>query len=251
MPESANAVTTEQLSVRLGARTVLHGVSFVARHGDVTAVLGPNGAGKTTLLKAIAGLLPHHGVIRIDGRELQTMGRSERVQKLAYVPQVSLLASPFQVEHVVQQARYSVPRTKGAMHAPVEHAMELVDVVHLRKRAFTQLSGGERRRVLLARALATEARIILLDEPTASLDIGHALSFYALLKELAGQGYCIVTVLHRLDDALRFTDHASLLDQGRLKHQGPTAEVVAVDPVREVYGVEMTEEVSFALRLPR
>lgn len=244
------AVLTEGLCVTLGVRRVVRDVSLRAQYGEVTAVLGPNGAGKTTLLKTVAGLLPYEGRIAIAGHDLHGLHRSDRMQLLSYVPQASLLASPFRVEHVVQQARYSLRADRPSHHAAVEHAMEVVDVAHLRKRVFTQLSGGERRRVLLARALATEARLILLDEPTASLDIRHALSFYELLRVLAGTGYCIVAVLHRLDDAARFTDRTVLLKDGRLTHQGRTGDVVAPDPIREVYGVEAEEQSVLSFRLP-
>ena len=245
-----SAVRTERVQVTLGPRRVLHDISFQAQYGTITAVLGPNGAGKTTLLKAVAGLLPHGGRIEVAGQDLNKLHRSDRVRLLAYVPQVSLLASPFRVEHVVQQARYSLRTDRHSHHSAVEHAMEVVDVTHLRKRSFTRLSGGERRRVLLARALATEAKLILLDEPTASLDIRHALSFFRLLRELAASGYCIVAVLHRLDDAARFTDRAILLKDGLLTHQGVTADVISAEPIRDVYGVEMDEENVLSFRLP-
>lgn len=245
-----SAVYAESVQVTLGAREVLRDISLQAQYGAITAVLGPNGAGKTTLLKAVAGLLPYEGRIEVAGQDLRSLHRSDRVQLLAYVPQVSLLASPFRVEHVVQQARYSLRTDRHSHHAAVEHAMEVVDVAHLRNRSFTRLSGGEQRRVLLARALATEARLILLDEPTASLDIRHALSFYELLKELTASGYCIMAVLHRLDDAARFTDRAILLKDGRLTHQGVTADIISADPIREVYGVEADERTVLSFRLP-
>ncbi len=243
------AVRARDASVSLGSREVLHGVSLEARYGTVTAVLGPNGAGKTTLLKAVAGLIPYRGQIAVQGQDLHSLDRARRVRLLAYVPQVSLLESPFRVEHVVRQARYSLQSERGAHRAAVEHAMELVDIVHLRRRSFTQLSGGERRRVLLARALATEAKLILLDEPTASLDIRHALSFFALLNDLAERGYCVMAVLHRLDDAARFTDHAVLLKDGTVTHRGRTEQVVSPGPIGEVYGVDTREGTGFTFRL--
>ena len=244
------AVQTENVRVTLGTRQVLRDVSLQAQYGQITAVLGPNGAGKTTLLKAVAGLLPYEGRIEIAGQDLRSLHRSDRVQLLAYVPQVSLLASPFRVEHVVQQARYSLQTARHRHHAAIEHAMDVVDVAHLRKRSFTQLSGGEQRRVLLARALATEARLILLDEPTASLDIRHALSFYELLKELTASGTCIMALLHRLEVAASFTDRDNLLKDGRLTHQGVTADIISAEPIREVYGVEADETTTLSFRLP-
>ncbi len=244
------AIQTRSLRVMLGDRTALQGVDFTARRGEITVVLGPNGAGKSTLLKAIAGLLDYRGDILIDGRSQGRLSRRERVRKLAYVPQRSLLASAFSVETVVSHGRYSFGRPSTTDGARVREAMARVDIEHLAKRPFTQLSEGEHRRVLLARALATEARLILLDEPTSALDVSHALRFFRLLRELIAEGYTVVIVVHSLDDAVRFTDRALLLNEGRVAHAGITTDVVAPDPLREVYGVEVSEQGGLAFRLP-
>lgn len=245
------AVQTSGLQVALGGRTVLTGVNFAATTGEITVVLGPNGAGKSTLLKAIAGLVDYKGSIAIDGESLLNLSRVERVRKLAYVPQRSMLTSAFSVEAVVRQGRYSFGRSPDRNRARVEQAMERVDVTHLARRPFTQLSEGEHRRVLLARALATEAPLILLDEPTSSLDVAHALRLFDLLRTLTTDGYTVVIVVHNLDDAVRFTDHAVLLNQGEVAYTGKSSQVVSEGPVRNVYGVEMSRDGGLGFRLPK
>lgn len=245
---STDAIAADRIWVALGGRTVLHGANMTARHGEITAVLGPNGAGKTTLLRALAGLVYYEGAIHVDGRHLDSLSRAERARTITYVPQRSKLASPFKVEYVVRQGRYAQGDKHPDSHRLVDEAMQRVDVESLRARPFTQLSGGEQRRVLLARALATGARIILLDEPTASLDVGHALAFFRLTRELADHGYAIIVVLHRLQDAVDFTDQAFLLKEGKVLRSGATRVVVTADAVREAYGVELEQREALGFR---
>jgi iron complex transport system ATP-binding protein len=158
------------------------------------------------------------------------------------------------VSSVVAQGRYSYRRGLSGRSAAdervIDEAMQIADVAAFAERPFTELSFGEQRRVLLARGLATEAPLLCLDEPTASLDIGHALALYDLLRQLAGRGRAVVLVLHQLADALRFTDHALLLCEGRSVARGPTPEVLVEEHVRAVYGVAMRQEASPTFSLP-
>lgn len=251
MPEVG--LRARDLTVHRGRRPVLHGVAFEARHGELTAILGPNGAGKTTLLKACAGLVRFDGRVEIAGRSLESVPRDLRARMLAYVPQHSALESDLPVERVVAQGRYAfgeLGRPGARARLRVADAMDRTDVTHLASRPFTQLSFGERRRVLLARGLATGARILLLDEPTASLDVAHVLSLHALLRSLAHDGYCVAAVLHPLDEAARFCDRAALLVDGRVACHGPVNEVIAAGPVRAVYGVTMRSGGATAFDLP-
>src|SRR5690606_7192278 len=159
-----------------------------------------NGAGKTTLLKTLVGLLPYRGQILVDGRDVA--GR-ERARLLAYVPQRSALDAPLRVETVVGHGRYAHTRSavlRGDDLRAVRAAMAATDIADLAGRSYTELSGGEQRRVLVARALATGARIVVLDEPTESLDVGHALALFGLLRDLARGGVCVIAVLHDLND---------------------------------------------------
>jgi iron complex transport system ATP-binding protein len=228
-------------------------VSFTAEFASVLAVLGPNGAGKSTLLDAIAGFHPHDGQILVDGAPLKSLDRRERARQLAYVPQVSRLDSPMLVSDVVGQGRFAHRGTLRGQDATdeeaIQRAMESTDTQRFADRAFTALSYGERRRVLLARALATGARVILLDEPSSSLDIAQMLGLFALLRRLADSGHCIVVVLHVLDEALRCADRALLLAEGRCVAVGPVREVVAQEPVARVFGVEIVPEGGMGYRL--
>ena len=260
-PAPAPALRLDDLTVALRGRSVLRGVDMRAAHGALTALLGPNGAGKTTLLRAVMGLLEHRGTgaqvtghIAIDGRPLGDLSRAERARNVAYLPQRSLLDAPLSVTSVVAHGRYAHVRS-GALragdHRAIDRAIAAADIADIAQRPFNELSGGEQRRVLLARALATGARILLLDEPTAALDIGHSLALYRLLRDLAGEGYCVVIAMHDLQRAVDYTDHAVLLHRGIVAASGPTADVVADDPIAEVYGVQLAREERLSFRLPR
>jgi iron complex transport system ATP-binding protein len=239
--------------VARGGREVLTDVRFEAPAGAITCVLGPNGAGKSTLLKALAGLLPHRGAVSLDGESVAGWSARERARRIAYVPQRSELTASLEVDTVVSQGRYAhtggLGRPGAADRRAIAAAMERTDVGELAGRRFDRLSIGERRRVLLARALATEARTILLDEPTEALDVRHALELHSLLRELADDGFCLVAVLHGLDAARRRTDRATLLKAGRVVAEGPSGEVVAPEHVRAVYGVELLEGDALGFRL--
>ncbi|MGD2019318.1 MAG: ABC transporter ATP-binding protein, partial [Planctomycetota bacterium] len=154
---------------------VVRGVDLVAPRGAITALLGPNGSGKSTLLKAVVGLVDSEGEVRLDGADLRGLAADARARRLAYVPQRSLLAAPLLVHSVVAQGRF--PHRRG-LSAPTEEdrkavqgALEDADIAHLACRPFTELSGGEQQRVLLARALATGADVLLMDEPTSAQDV--------------------------------------------------------------------------------
>ena len=253
LAEAGIALRAEQVSVSLGKKPILHAVALQACRGELVALIGPNGAGKTTLLRALAGLVPHAGRIEVGGAPLAGLTRREAARRIAFVPQRTLLAARMPVEAVVRQGRYAhrggLERMTDADHAAVERAMQRADVLELRARELPDLSYGEQRRVLLARALATEATVLLLDEPTAALDIAHALQLYGTLHELARAGHCIVLVAHQLDDALRHTDRAVLMDAGRVVVEGASADVIRSPDVERVYGVALVEAGAVGFRL--
>jgi iron complex transport system ATP-binding protein len=248
------ALQAHGLSVRRGGREVLCEFELSAHAGSVIALAGPNGAGKSSALKALAGLWPSRGTITVRGRALGELSLRERARTLAYVPQQSLLQRGLRVREVVRQGRYAHdpiwPSLRERTEPAVDQALERADLTGFAQRPWNELSGGEQRRVLLARALATEAPIILLDEPTASLDLAHALHFLALLRELAAAGRCMLVVLHDLEQVRRCADHCVLLDRGRIAVAGPTAEVIRPEPIRRVYGVELVEQAALGFRLP-
>jgi iron complex transport system ATP-binding protein len=237
----ADALTARQVGVERGKRALLREVALDARHGELLALVGPNGAGKSTLLKALLGLLPHSGSVQVGGRPIGRMLPRERARALGYVPQRSELGAGISVHDVVAQARYA---GHGGLLGfgerkddVVERALARVGLTELAERAYDTLSGGEQRRVLTARALASEARVLLLDEPTAGLDVAHVLRFFALLHELRRDGYALVCVLHDLSDVLRHADRALLLHEGRVVACGSSAEVLSPERIRQVYGV--------------
>ena len=249
---SKAALRVDGINVLLGGRPVLKDVSFDASYGEVFSILGPNGAGKSTLLKAIAGLLPYEGQVHVDGIDLENLASHKRADHMAYVPQRSMLASPIPVADVIAQAHYRVGGLSFAhntRHRSIEDAMVDTDIEHLADRPFTKLSGGEQRRVLLARAIATGAKMILLDEPTASLDIAHALSLYRMLRKLADDGYSIVAVLHDLDHASQMTDRALLLKDGSVVASGASKSVISAERVETVYGVKVSKRPALSFEL--
>lgn len=260
MGSAGAALDVEGLEVSLGRHRVLKEVSFRAAQGEVTALVGPNGAGKSTLLRAAAGLLPYDGRLALLGKAVRSYSAEERARTIAYVPQRSVLTAALPVRSVVAQGRFShfgwtqqvgFQSADSTKHGEVvAAAMEQTDVRHLSARPFTELSMGERRRVLLARGMATGARVLLLDEPTSALDVRHVLELEALLKRLASDGYAIVVVLHNLAEVRSMADHAVLLREGQVKRVGPVDEVVAAGPVRAAYQVELLEGAGLGYRLP-
>jgi len=223
----------------------LRDIHLEARPGEHIAVLGPNGAGKSTLLSALAGLLPAQGSVAWAGQELSRIPFLLRGRMLAWLGQESHAEFAFPVRDVVAQGRHAW----GDDLAGVEEAMARLDITHLGARPITQLSGGERRRVFLARALATGAPIQLWDEPASSLDVRHALEVYRLAQHLAAQGSTLLVSLHDIRAAYRFS-RVLVLDRGRLVGDGPPHEVLTADLIRSVFRVEARFVTSLVPELP-
>jgi iron complex transport system ATP-binding protein len=230
------------LDVDLGARPVLRGVGFEARPGEVIGLIGPNGAGKTTLLRAIARLIPARaGTVAWDGRPIGALDDRARARLMAYLPQGHAIHWPLSVRRLVGLGRLpwlgAVAGMSAADDAAVARAMAAADVAAFAERLTSTLSGGERARALLARALAVEAPILLADEPTASLDPYHALEIMALLRRTAEAGALVIVVMHDLGLVARFCDRVALLDQGRLVAEGPPQATLTSERLRQVYRI--------------
>jgi iron complex transport system ATP-binding protein len=248
------SIQARGVRVALSGRWVVDGVDLDAAGGQITAIVGPNGSGKTTLLRALAGLAPFEGHVEHGGRDLRGMAPRERAERVAYLPQSSSLNAMLSVREVVALARYAshpglFSKTRRDDVA-IERALARANILELADAAYPQLSGGQRRLVLLARALASGASTLLLDEPTASLDLKHALSLFALLTSLAREGYCVVLVLHDLDDVQRYAAHAVLLHAGKVRASGAPSSSGFVGAAEATYAVSLIEHdrVGFRLR---
>jgi iron complex transport system ATP-binding protein len=223
----------------------LEAVSLDLGPRELVAVVGPNGAGKSTLILALAGLLPTHGTIQWNGQSLLRIAMAERARRLAWVGQEALFEFAFPVRDVVAQGRFAW----GDDPAGVAEALAELDLTHLAERPVTRLSGGERHRVGLARALATGAPVQLWDEPVAQLDVRHALEVMRLARRLADAGGTVLVSLHDLRAAYRF-DRVLVLDRGRLVGNGKPHEVLTAALIRDVFRVEATFVESLVPELP-
>ena len=240
---SENALLTAiGLSVPLAGRIVLQDVSLALTAGHLVALVGPNGAGKTTLLRALAGLIPSEGEIEIGGKPLSSLSLRERAKRFGYLPQGHMVHWPLPARDIVALGRYPHGATDPARLSPADaeavlRAMQAVDVTEFSDRRVTELSGGERSRVALARALAVEAPVILADEPTASLDPRHQIDVMQNLRATADKGVLVIVVTHDLGLAARFADHVLVLHQGRLVSQGAPAEALSEQVMADVFRI--------------
>ncbi|MFB6296644.1 MAG: ATP-binding cassette domain-containing protein [Halobacteriales archaeon] len=219
----------EDVSVSLGGVSVLDSVSLSVERGDLLGLIGPNGAGKTTLLRTMNGLLdPAEGAVSIAGEDVAALSAGEASRRVATVPQDTTLSFEFSVREVVAMGRHPHRDRLGrdGDESAVDRALERASVADLADRAITEVSGGERSRVLLARALAQDTPLLLLDEPTASLDVNHQVRTLELLEGLIAEGKAAVAAIHDLDLAARYCDELALLSEGRIVARGPPEEVL-------------------------
>jgi iron complex transport system ATP-binding protein len=235
-------LSIEALTVRLGARTVLDGVTAELKPGRVTALLGPNGAGKSSLLRAMLALIPAaSGCVTLDGTDMTALDPRTRARRLGYLPQSHELAWNIPARSVVELGRAphrsAFGGLSGADRAAIDRAMALTDTTAFADRLTGELSGGERARVLLARVLAGEPNWLLADEPLASLDPAHQVDMLDRLHGFAAGGRGVVVVLHDLSHAARVADDVLLLKQGRLLACGRAADVLRPELLEQAYGV--------------
>jgi iron complex transport system ATP-binding protein len=238
-------MTTALHATNLSVPGRLEAVSLELGPGELVALVGPNGAGKSTLIQALAGLLPAQGQVYWNGQSLSRILFTERGRQLAWVGQEAHFEFAFPVREVVAQGRYAWGDDPGG----VAEALAELDLTFLAERPVTRLSGGERHRVGLARALATRAPIQLWDEPVAQLDVRHALEVMGLARRLADGGSTVVVSLHDLRAAYRF-DRVLVLDRGRLVGNGKPHDVLTAPLLRQVFRVEATFVESLVPELP-
>jgi iron complex transport system ATP-binding protein len=227
-----------------GAGPVLRGVSCEVAPGDFLAIIGPNGAGKSTLVRAAAGLLrPRRGRVLLGGQPIETLPRREVARRLALVPQETTLAFPFRALEIVLMGRHphlgAWQLESGADRELARQALARVGLAGLEERRFHEMSGGERQRLVLARAIAQQAPILLLDEPTAFLDLRHQVAIYDILADLSAAGSTVVVVTHDVNLAGAYCRRALALRDGRVRASGPPAEIFRRDLLEEVYGVAL------------
>ncbi len=239
------ALALEGVAFAYGRSAVFRGLDLAIAEGSMTALLGPNGSGKTTFVRLACGVRrPSAGTVALFGDDVTRLAARERARRVAVVPQESPSVFDFTVMETVLLGRYPHLGFFGIESdddlAIAREATRRADVSHLAARPFRALSGGERQRVLVARALAQESKLVVLDEPTAFLDLRHRLELYALLARLNREkGLTVIVVSHDVNLAARYCDRLVLLRSGKIAADGPPEEVLAPGPLRDVYDVDV------------
>ena len=256
MGETHASIAAKNVSVSLGETRALNDVSFEARPGELVGIIGPNGAGKSTLLRVLAGLLrPDSGAVFLGEAELRRLNAGERARRLAFMPQREA-THPFTALEMVLMGRYAHLgrfELEGRRDRRIaREAMTRTDTAKFENRQLDRLSGGERQRVVLARALAQRAEVILLDEPSSSLDLRRRLSMMEALKsEIADRGVAVVVALHDISLAGRYCDRLALLSEGAIVAEDSPAEVLTPENLRRVFGVESSVQIDPATGCPQ
>ena len=238
------SLSVENLSFAYGETPVLRDVSFTVERGELLSVLGPNGVGKTTLFRCILGTLtPQAGRIAMDGAALSGLPWRERARRIAYIPQIH---PPTFGYTVLDTVLMGAARQLNAFQQPgaaqlrqAEEALEQVGAAHLRERSFTHLSGGEQQLVLIARALAQHAEVLMMDEPTSALDYGNQLRILQMVRRLAAQGYTVVLSTHNPQHALTFAHRLLVLQGGTTAALGRPDQVLTPELMASLYGVQV------------
>ena len=253
---SRSAIAAQDVSVSLGGNPVLRGVSFEARPGEIAGLIGPNGAGKSTLLRVLAGLIrPDSGAVHLADTPLKGLNAAQRARRIAFMPQHDAM-HPFTALETVLMGRYAHLgrfELEGREDRDIARdAMTRTDTVQFERRQLDRLSGGERQRVILARSLAQQAGIVLLDEPSASLDLRHRLSTMETLRaEAIDRNVAVVVALHDVSLAGRYCDRLTLMSEGVISAEGTPSEVLTPGNLRSVFGVETTVQKDPATGCPQ
>ncbi len=239
-----NVLQASQLNLGYNRKTIVKEFNLAIRSKTILGLVGPNGSGKTTILRALAGLLqPRAGEVLVQGESITQLDSRKRARRIAWVPQRESLVWSLSVEEAIQLGRaphrgWFLPYT-AQDHRIVDWAIHITELNDLKDRPIDQLSGGEFQRVLIARALAQEPEILLLDEPTTNLDIHHQIQLLDLIKSLVDQKQLTVIVaIHDLNLAVRYCDQIILLHHGQQIRKGNPGEVLTEDNLNTVFGIE-------------
>jgi len=253
----STAIEIKNLSHYYGDSPVLKDLSFSVRKGDFFIIIGPNGSGKTTLMNAISGIFnPQEGIIEIFGRSIQSYNRKDLAKTMAFVPQMFPADFPFSVIEMVLMGRSPYLGILGLEKEEdiklANRAMDFTEIKHLAHRKLNQLSGGERQRVFIARAICQEPQIILLDEPTASLDLAHQIKVMDLMNRLKREKeITIIMVSHDLNLAAMYGNRLLLLNRGQTVSLGPPQEVLTSNKLEATYGCRLLIDESPLGKFPR
>jgi len=245
----------QDLSFSYEKRQVLDGISLAVEGGEVVGVLGPNGSGKTTLIKCINHILVPEGSVRFGDRDIGSMHPVERARRIAYVPQalsVGMAMSVFESVMIGRRPHVSWGIGEDDI-AMVTATLGDLGIQELAFRKVTQISGGERQKVMIARALVQDPALLLLDEPTSALDLRHQLEVMGILRFHAERKQIgVLLAIHDLNLAARFCDRVVILSHGRVRGDGPPAEILTEEMIREVYGVRamVTRESGISVIVP-
>jgi iron complex transport system ATP-binding protein len=237
-----NTLATKNASISRNGRCILRDATVSLSSGQLLSIVGPNGSGKSTLLRTLAGLWQaSEGEVLLNGQPLKAFSRKEAAKRIAFVPQEALMDFSFTVAEIVAMGRHPhrgrFSRENASDHDAVENALKRCDVVHLRHRLVTTLSGGERQRVVIARGLAVDPEFILLDEPTANLDVEHGLEILELCRALANDGKAVAFATHDLNAVARYARSVVLVQGGKLIDVGDREQVLSRKNVEEVFRV--------------
>ncbi|APG85413.1 heme ABC transporter ATP-binding protein [Sinorhizobium americanum] len=252
-------IRASDISVRLAGRPVLHGVSFEAAPGTMTAIVGPNGSGKTTTLKAISGELQlSKGKVTINGDDIARLKPFELALKRGVLPQSTIISFPFTVREIVGLGLSTGGADGGGNGRTVDEALEAVDLAGFSGRFYQELSGGEQQRVQLARVLCQiaapvgdgEPRYLLLDEPVSSLDIRHQLTIMQLARQFCEGGGGVIAVMHDLNLTAMFADQMVMMKVGRIRALGAPKEVLTDETMEAVFGCRMRVGIAPARDVP-
>lgn len=243
MPATGHTLHGDDIHIDLGGRPVLRGVTLTAAPGQLLTLVGPNGCGKSTLLSILAGVRsPGSGSVHLNDRRLREFSTRELARHRTLVTQNNRVDTPFTVREVVELGRYPWLRTPEAALSEelIQDAIAECQIADLVDRPFSQLSGGQQARVSLARALAQDTPVILLDEPTAALDIGHTEQMLRILRGRADAGTTIVLVVHDLSLAAAYADRVALMKAGRIQATGAVDEVMTAEALSDTYDHPVT-----------